>query len=232
MSKEVALRMPVATAIGFALAGTCVLAIPLSAAEPAKKKPAEADGGEVRCIYGELRDPHRGFVRCLEPEEVDASWLPPAPQDPDDPPRDPDDEDAGIADKDAGSQDAGGDDAGLPDGAWPEGAVPIDVDVEVGKPKLTAGAVSGLDTMLAKHRDALGRCVGDQGGPTVAQGSAEIQFLFRAPGKAEGVGVNQSTGIAPESLRCIKRVLQNKWVGTPSIEPIGVTVGLLFRASP
>src|SRR5689334_7012168 len=42
-----------------------------------------ADGGPdaaPRCPYGELVDPHRGFVRCLTPVERGADWLPPAPQ--------------------------------------------------------------------------------------------------------------------------------------------------------
>ena len=45
--------------------------------------PSDAGPGATpRCPYGELVDPHRGFVRCLTPDERGADWLPPAPQPP------------------------------------------------------------------------------------------------------------------------------------------------------
>lgn len=43
-----------------------------------KSKPVIVAG--IRCRHGVLEDPHRGFVRCLAPDEKDAKWLPPAPQ--------------------------------------------------------------------------------------------------------------------------------------------------------
>lgn len=60
------------------------------AAPVAKAATAAADKGEkppkpvivagIRCPHGVLEDPHRGFVRCLAPDEKDAKWLPPPPQ--------------------------------------------------------------------------------------------------------------------------------------------------------
>src|SRR5262245_20580922 len=53
--------------------------------EREKDKGDTGDGGAPRCPYGELSDPHRGFIRCLTPDERDARWLPPEPQKPPEP---------------------------------------------------------------------------------------------------------------------------------------------------
>ena len=50
--------------------------------DPAEKAPADAGADAApRCPYGSLEDPHRGFVRCLLPDERDAGWTPPPPPD-------------------------------------------------------------------------------------------------------------------------------------------------------
>lgn len=235
MSARLGRNVVAPAAIGLALAGTTLLSVQgaagRSGAEPSST-PA-GDAGKVRCIYGELRDPHRGFVRCLEPDEVDASWLPPPPQDPD---ADVDGGEGG-ADLDGGPDDGGASDGGAFDGGGADGGppapVPVPTIVTVGEPTLTAGAIAGLAAALGKQRAALARCVGDAGGvPRGEEGSVVVRFLVRAPGKAEGVDVAQSRGVPAEGLACVKKLLQNRFVGTPSIEPIGVRVRLVFRASP
>src|SRR5262245_21042540 len=59
----------------------------IDAAQEAKRAETEreknkADAGPPQCPYGELSDPHRGFIRCLTPDERDARWLPPPSQKP------------------------------------------------------------------------------------------------------------------------------------------------------
>jgi len=95
-------RLPVAFGLGLAALGACagaapaasppvldresssmVPAAPSANAEEAAKhdafkaQDAGASDGGPKCPYGALDDPHRGFVRCLAPEERDAGGFRP-----------------------------------------------------------------------------------------------------------------------------------------------------------
>src|SRR4051812_17527657 len=90
-------RLVSAAALGLAAIASCAgaapaaheaIAPPLSpapdAVEASRHAAAEKDpdagpsaDAAPRCPYGELSDPHRGFIRCLTPDERDAGWLPP-----------------------------------------------------------------------------------------------------------------------------------------------------------
>jgi outer membrane biosynthesis protein TonB len=73
-------------------------------------------------------------------------------------------------------------------------------------------------------------CIADHGGLSGKRGKIKLQFLVRARGRAEGVGVLSSTGVTDEAAACIVERLKNRMVGAPSADPVGVTVTLQLKA--
>jgi hypothetical protein len=161
--------------------------------------------GRPRCPYGALEDPHRGFVRCLLPDERDAGWLPPPPQG--DPPAEPP---AAEPPADAG----------------PAAPPPT---VEIGAPKFENGEVTKVEKSLGKAAAELGRCVADHGGLHGDQGTVKLTFLVRSRGRAEGVEVAAAKGLSAEAAGCVRHLLKNKAIGAPSSDPVGVTVIITFK---
>ncbi|WP_437955652.1 hypothetical protein WME76_29675 [Sorangium sp. So ce119] len=209
--------------------GACVSAAAEGGASPASQQDssgqgwvtaATQDAGAPRCPHGALEDPHRGFVRCLEPGEADAGWLPPPPQ-PEPPP-----DDAGAPPPDGG--DAGPIDGGAPDAAVVSAPPPV---VEIKEPEFMNGDVPNVAKRLEKVSPDLAQCVADHGGLSGASGSVKIQFLVRVRGRAEGVEILEARGVTPDAQRCIRQFLKNRAIGTPSADPVGVTVTLSLRAA-
>jgi len=214
-------RILTAAAVGLASVAACAGAAPPGAAaaqaswtpdpdELAKAAKddagaAPADDGGPRCPYGELTDPHRGFVRCLLPDERDAGWLPPPPQG--DPP------------------------AEAPRAEPPKDRPTAPPTVEIGAPRFDNGQVTKVDKSLGKHAADLARCVADHGGVSGDAGSMKIQFLVRSRGRAEGVEVLASKGVSAEASACVRVLLKNKAIGAPSADPVGVTVVIGFKPS-
>lgn len=172
--------------------------------------PREGPDAAPRCPYGALEDPHRGFVRCLTPEERDAGWLPPPPQ----------------RDAPARQEPPPQDDAGA---AKPAAAPPP--AVEIGAPKFENGTVTRVEKVLGGLAGDVGKCVAEHGGLSAATGSMKIQFLVRARGRAEGVEVLSAKGASAEATECVRKLLKNKAIGAPSADPVGVTVVLSFKAT-
>jgi hypothetical protein len=54
----------------------------------------------------------------------------------------------------------------------------------------------------------------------------------RSAGIAEGVDVLEARGLSDDARRCLRDTLQRKRVGTPSSDPVGLTVELDFSAAP
>src|SRR5689334_15524850 len=137
---------------------------------------APADDAAPRCPYGELTDPHRGFARCLLPDERDAGWLPPPPQEPvsPEPPK-------------AGA-DGGGPEAAPP----PKVSLPV---VEVGAPKFENGEVPKAEKAINGVSAEIAKCIAEHGGLSGAAGTLKVQFLVRARGRAEGVEVLSAKGV-------------------------------------
>jgi hypothetical protein len=162
-----------------------------------------ADDGGPRCPYGELSDPHRGFVRCLLPEERDAGWLPPPPQG----------EPAPSAD--------------TPKDAPRAGPPPL---VEIGAAKFESGEVPRADKILGKLAGDIARCVADHGGLAGDAGSLKVQFLVRARGRAEGVEVTGEKGVGAEASACVRLLLKDRAIGAPTADPVGVTVTVTLKA--
>ena len=171
---------------------------------------SEADDGGTRCPNGALEDPHRGFVRCLGPGEAAAGWLPPPPQPP---PADDAGADPGLADA-------------AVDGAVPTGPPPL---VEWTAPVYENGEVPRLEKALKSAANDVGRCVADHGGLAGGAGTVKVQFLVRARGRAEGVEVVSAKGVGSEASSCIRRALKNKAIGSPTADPVGVTVSFTLK---
>lgn len=164
---------------------------------------SEAGDAAPRCPNGVLEDPHRGYVRCLAPGEVDAGWLPPLPQ--------PIPDDAGVD---------GGDSDAAPDPAPAE----LRPHVEWSAPVYENGEVPRIDKALKSAANAIAKCVAAHGGLTGKSGSLKVQFMVRARGRAEGVEVLSAKGVGSEVAACVRVAVKNKPVGAPTAEPVGVTV--------
>jgi hypothetical protein len=216
-------RLLAAATLGLGMIAACAGAAPAggaeaqgawtSAEETAKRsgKPDKApddagapssDGGP-RCPYGELTDPHRGFVRCLLPDERDAGWLPPPPQGDPQPPEPPKAEP-------------------------PKPAAPP--TVEIGAPKFENGQVTKVEKSLGKASAGIAKCVAEHGGLDGDGGRMKIQFLVRSRGRAEGVEVLSAKNVSREAASCVRVLLKNKAIGAPSADPVGVTVVITFKA--
>lgn len=194
---------PPAEAAGARASASTTDADPLAKRAPiADDAGAPADDGGPRCPYGELTDPHRGFVRCLLPDERDAGWLPPPPQ---------------------------GDAPAEPPQAEPPKERAAPPTVEIGAPKFDNGEVTKVERSLGKASAELAACVADHGGVRGEVGTMKVQFLVRSRGRAEGVEVLASKGVRAEASACVRVLLKNKAIGAPSADPVGVTVVLTFK---
>ncbi|XYH94777.1 hypothetical protein ACMHYB_44210 [Sorangium sp. So ce1128] len=220
----------VSLALSAGAVGACVGAAAEGGARPASQDSPDPGwisaatpdaGGGPRCPHGALEDPHRGFVRCLEPGEADAGWLPPSPQ-PEPPP-----DDAG-APPDGGAPDAGPIDGGVPDASIVSAPPPL---VEIREPEFMNGDVPNVAKRLEKVSTDLAQCVANNGGLSGVSGSVKVQFLVRVRGRAEGVEILEARGVTPDAQRCIRQFLKNRPIGTPSADPVGVTVTLSLRAA-
>lgn len=228
--RAAALQFLSAAALGLLSAVACVAALPEGSAQDAalhKGSPGRAapgdndasapeaspDGSPPPCLHGALEDPHRGFVRCLEPGEVDAGWLPPAPQ-PDAPP--------------GGNGDAGAADASPPE-SIPPSAPATPPLVEIGAPVFENGEVPSVPKMMKGILGKVGRCVADHGGLVGTAGSLKVQFLVRSRGRAEGVEIERAKGVSDAASACVRLLLKNKAIGSPTADPVGVTVTFSFK---
>ncbi len=175
-------------------------------------------GALPRCPYGELDDPHRGFIRCLLPDERDAGWLPPPSQPPAPPPTANPPADAGPA----------------PDGGKdikPAGPPPL---VEIGAPTFENGEVPKvrLDKALNAASADIGKCVAEHGGLNAPLGSLKVQFLVRSRGRAEGVEILTSKGVSADAAACVRLLLKNRAIGAPTVDPVGVTLTISLKPAP
>lgn len=104
--------------------------------------------------------------------------------------------------------------------------------LEVGEPRYTAGEVPKAKASVEKLAPKLEACVDQHGGLESAKGgSVELQFLVTSRGVAEGVDLRKPSGVSGEALRCMRDLLQKRGVGTPSTDPVGVTIDLRLRAA-
>lgn len=100
------------------------------------------------------------------------------------------------------------------------------VKIELTDPKFTTGDVKKAKASVEKQLKKLKACIDDNGGLADATGVVDVQFLVRAAGVAEGVEVLKAQGIRDEAKKCIVEALKKKTIGTPSEDPVGVTITL------
>jgi hypothetical protein len=118
--------------------------------------------------------------------------------------------------------------------AKPEPAKPLaPPKVEHSEPKFIGGGeVPKVEAYLAKSLAPVAQCVADHGGLSAATGDLEIQFLVRPRGRAEGVEVLSRKAVGVEAGRCVRKYLKNRWVGTPTADPVGVTFHYRLKRAP
>lgn len=169
----------------------------VDAAADASVTPDGGAASDAGCANGTVLDGHSGEARCRRDDEVT---------------RDADD--AGA------SSDAGP----VADAAVASDAAATPPTVTVAPPVFEGGEVPNLDKLLAKLANEVGRCVADAGGLGAKAGRLELTFLVRARGRAEGVEVKRVKGAPEAAGACVQKLLKNRRVGTPSEDPVGVTV--------
>ncbi len=104
--------------------------------------------------------------------------------------------------------------------------------VVVGEPKLEGGDVPKARAAIEKLAKRLAACADEHGGLAGDAGMVRVQLLVRAAGIAEGVDVLETRGLSEDAKRCVRDTLQRKRIGTPSSDPVGLTVDLDFSAAP
>jgi hypothetical protein len=201
------------TATLFALVATTASA---PAAEP-ERKPVKKGG--PGCIYGQVVDGHSGEVRCLSPEEV----APPAPYDT---PTEPADAGADASHDAAADARRSARDAAID--VNPVSPIPLrGLSVSIEGLSFDGGDVPRAPLALDRIKKDFTRCVGD--GALRGEGTIELRFLVRAPGRAEGVDVAQSRGVSGDAVRCVAAALAGRVVGAPTADPVGVSITVRFK---
>ncbi len=95
-------------------------------------------------------------------------------------------------------------------------------DVQLSKAKLIGGRVEGLEEALEKTRDLVAMCVATHGGLVGDAGRLDVQLLVRDRGRAEGVEVGRAQHVSEDAVTCVRKLLKNRFIGTPTNDPVGV----------
>jgi hypothetical protein len=174
------------------------------------------------CIYGQVVDGHSGEVRCLSPAEVS----PRAPYDT------PDSPDAGADAAPEASAPLRRDGGGVVDASAPIPLRPFSATVE--GLSFENGEVPRAAAALERIKKDFSKCASAESTPgrsdgVKPDGSIELRFLVRAPGKAEGVDVVQSRGVSADVVKCVATSLAGRSVGAPTNEPVAVSLVVRFK---
>jgi hypothetical protein len=84
------------------------------------------------------------------------------------------------------------------------------------------GQVPKVDKFLDKTRPGVAECIAGHGGLDGEQGRLEMQFIVRDRSRAEGVEVLKVRGVSNAAQKCVRELLEGKWVGAPTADPAGV----------
>jgi hypothetical protein len=117
--------------------------------------------------------------------------------------------------------------ASLISASSPSSVRPVLISLE--GPVFDGGDVPRAAAALERMKSALGRCVAPENALTKNEGSVDLRFLVRAPGRAEGVGAEKARGVSGDVVRCMTSVLSRSYVGAPSDDPVGVAVTVRIR---
>lgn len=104
--------------------------------------------------------------------------------------------------------------------------------VEMKSPKFENGDVPRAEKSLTNKKvlEAVAKCVSEAGGLTGKTATLKVEFLVRVRGKAEGVEVTPK-GVSDAAAKCVRTFLKNRTVGTPTADPVGVTVVYTLKPS-
>jgi hypothetical protein len=91
------------------------------------------------------------------------------------------------------------------------------------------GAVGHVQKFLENKTDAMESCVADNGGLQRPATRLKLMFLVRPRGIAEGMIISSARNIPPRVVSCVKKLIEQQHVGTPSNDPVGVTVLLELK---
>jgi len=94
--------------------------------------------------------------------------------------------------------------------------------VTLSDPEFINGDVPKVASILRRTAADVSECVAEHGGLEAEKGLLKVQFLVRARGKAEGVEILERKAVSTDAGRCVQKLLKNKWVGMPSVDPTGV----------
>lgn len=94
--------------------------------------------------------------------------------------------------------------------------------VSLSAPRFINGDVPLVMKSLGETLGDVRSCIADNGGLRAKSGFIKLQFLVRDRGRAEGVEVLDAAGVDETASRCVRLLLKNKWVGSPSDDPVGV----------
>jgi hypothetical protein len=195
-------------------------AIAFASIDPTFAAPPQKPPSGPGCLYGQVTDGHSGLVRCLSPEEV----TPPGPYD-------TPVHDAG-ADADAGGRDAGSDATSRREaGVDASTAIPLrpgSISVAIEGLTFDSGDVPRAPAALDRIKKDFAKCAAEAG-TLKGEGTIELRFLVRAPGRAEGVDVAQSRGMSSDIVRCVASSLAGRPVGAPTSDPVAVSVTIRLK---
>ena len=156
------------------------------------------------CPWGRLSDGHGMLLRCLEPSEATALLS----------------RDSKI------SQEPAQDDAPTVDPSKQ-----VIVVSKVHEAKANAGELPLAAKKLRSATDRFVTCTKKNGGLTQPKAHVIVSFLVRERGRAEGVGVKETSGMTTEAAKCIADVVDRRYVGYPSQPIVGATIKIeLSRA--
>jgi hypothetical protein len=96
-------------------------------------------------------------------------------------------------------------------------------------PVFDSGEVPRAAASLERLKNAFARCAAADNALTRNEGSVDLRFLVRAPGRAEGVGADKARGLSADVVRCMTTVLARSYIGAPSDDPVGVAVTVRVR---
>jgi hypothetical protein len=103
------------------------------------------------------------------------------------------------------------------------------VVVNVEGPIFDGGDVPRAAAALDRMKSSFARCAAGETALMKSEGSVDVKFLVRAPGRAEGVDVDKARGVSGDVVRCMTAVLARSYVGVPSDDPVGVAITLRVR---
>jgi hypothetical protein len=96
---------------------------------------------------------------------------------------------------------------------------PQDLKAEVTRVDAEVGKLPLAPRKLGLAADRFVECVTKNGGLNAGSGEAQVRFLVRERGRAEGVSVAKRSGMSAAAAQCIADVIDRRFVGVPE-EPI------------